>query len=355
MKYLPLLDLSLTHTYYSDGRCPDFRVTPTAATLNLLKNHRCILRFQPNGVQVLCPVTGDGEQFIPVSAGAVFAFVLYVNNPGFPWFTDLSEHARVAAPLLTNADLGEAEPVQLALTSRRAMSTESFAVQRPANEERFVLSGYPSPETQARDMAVAGLTGVPSVSGYDAPSKHITVDSLAASEGSGFSVMYQTIPKQPWGIFAEVEIHSSDSWPEILVGPARFEIAFTAKRARWSYYVVTDRGDAQFQIQDREEPPLVFSSQNRRDLSQEPDLADDVAKSLAEQYPDLRRIRFVSDESVPCSDRSRKSIQLRMDGDLVGGILPNPSPRNYSMVDVLGNGELQKEESLFQIVKFLSN
>jgi hypothetical protein len=146
--------------------------------------------------------------------------------------------------------------------------------------------------------------------------------------------------------------------PDIPDRPVRFEIGFAAKRARWTYYVVTDRADAQFQIQDRDDPPLVFSSQNRRELSQEPDPADDFARSLGEQYPDLRRIRFVSDESVACSDRSRRSIQLRMNGDTVGGVLPNPSPRNISMVDVAvdvaRDGALQKEDSLFQIVKFLS-
>ena len=28
MKYLPLLNLYLTHTYHTDGRCPDFRIEP---------------------------------------------------------------------------------------------------------------------------------------------------------------------------------------------------------------------------------------------------------------------------------------------------------------------------------------
>jgi hypothetical protein len=74
--------------------------------------------------------------------------------------------------------------------------------------------------------------------------------------------------------------------------------------------------------------------------------------SLSDQYPNMRRIRFVSDESIPCSERARKAIHLIMDGDRVGGVLPNPSTRNYSMVEVARDGELQKEDSLFQIVKF---
>ena len=355
MKYLPFWDFNLSHTYYSDGRCPDFRIEPKADTVRLIRNHRFVLRPSPNGVRVLVSVGGDGEPFIPISEDALFAFRLYLRNPDFTLFTELSEHATVAAPLYTNAGLGAADIVQLAHASSQAVTSETFAVQSPSEAEPFTLGGYPSLGVQPPDMAVEGLVGTASVSSYDADGKIITVDSRGASKDSGFTVTYETAPELGWGVFADIEIYNNDSLPDIPDGPGKFELAFTTKKARWNYYVVTDKADSEFNIEDRDDSPLVFSNENRRDLSREPDDSDDVANVLADQYPDMRRIRFISDEPVAYSQQSRKSIHLKMNGDSVGGVLPNPSPRNYSTVEVARNGELRKEDSLFRIVKFLIN
>ena len=45
---------------------------------------------------------------------------------------------------------------------------------------------------------------------------------------------------------------------------------------------------------------MSFSAANRRDLNDDPDPADRIAVQLAGRYPEKRRIRFLSDELVPC-------------------------------------------------------
>ena len=42
MKYQPLLDLRLRHSYYSDGRCPDFALVLSESSRQLLDSRRCL-------------------------------------------------------------------------------------------------------------------------------------------------------------------------------------------------------------------------------------------------------------------------------------------------------------------------
>jgi hypothetical protein len=69
----------------------------------------------------------------------------------------------------------------------------------------------------------------------------------------------------------------------------------------------------------------------------------------------MQRLRFVSDDPVPCQQQARKSIQLRLDGNQVIEMLPNPSLRNYTTVDLNRDGEPYQEEALFQVVKYFTH
>jgi hypothetical protein len=152
---------------------------------------------------------------------------------------------------------------------------------------------------------------------------------------------------------AEVELEHNDSWPALAAGPGRFELAFAAKTARWVYYLITDKANTQFQIEDKAGAPLLFGQAGRTDLKQQPDPADALAAALAEQYPEMQRLRFVSDGPVACRQQARNSLQLRWNGQQVLEALPNPSPRNYTAVTVNGGG--QREEALFQVVKYFTH
>ena len=353
MKFLPLMNLYLTHPYYADGRCPDFSIEPTLHTHKLLNNYRCVLKSVPSGVRILTAVADNGIPLIPVQKGATFTFHLRLQNPDFALFTDLTEIAQATVPIYSNAGLSPGPPVQLVLASRREFSTESFIVRQPAQEDHFTLSGSPLVELQLADFIVEGLGSKTTPIHYDALTKVITVNSEAASKGDTFSLTYATAPQRERGVFAEVEIHHNDSLPEIADGPGEFQISFKAKKARWKYYVIADSTDAQFRIEDKDASPLVFSDENRTDLNQQPDASDEVANALADEYPNMQRLRFVSDDPIPCQQKARTSIQLRLDGNQIARALPNPSLRNYSTMEVIKNGDLQKEDALFQIVKYL--
>jgi hypothetical protein len=300
-------------------------------------------------------VTDADIPFIPLQPDVTFAFHLRLQNPDFALFTDLTEIRQTPAPVYTNVEARPGKPVQLALVSRRTLTTEHFAVSQPAREDHFVLSGHPLAELPLTDFILEGLGAITYPTHFDPTTKVITVNSQAASQNDTFKITYTSAPQLARDIFADIEIHPNASLPEITEGPGEFQVAFKSKRVRWKYYILVDRTDAQFRIEDKGAGPLVFSDKNRVDLSQQPDPSDSVAQALAEQYPKLRRLRFVSDDLVPCQQEARKSIQLYMDGNQVIGTLPNPSPRNYSTLEVTRNGNPHQEDALFQIIKYFTH
>jgi hypothetical protein len=299
-------------------------------------------------------VTDDGAPFIPLRAGITFAFWLRLRNPDFALFSDLTAINQMVAPLYTNSGPAGDNPARLVLTSRQARSTEQFVVGRPAPAERFTLSGRPLAGVQAADFELAGEATV-AITHYDVAAKIITVDSASAGAGASFQITYPTAPPRPRGVLAEVDITYDGVWPDPADGPQVFQIAFNPKQARWSYYVITDRPEAEFRIEDKAASPILFSEENRTDLSQQPDPADEVARTLAARYPAMQRWRFVSNEPAPCRQAARKSIQLRLDDQPVLEPLPNPSLKNYVVLEFSSNGSVAKEDALFQVINYFNH
>src|SRR5262249_54748866 len=146
---------------------------------------------------------------------------------------------------------------------------------------------------------------------------------------AGFEITYPTAPRRTNGVFADIEINYSAAAPTIAPEPDIFQIDFAAKPARWKYYIVADSANATFRIEDKDkEAPLVFGAATN--LNQ-PDSSDAVATALAQQYPQMQRLRFTSETLVACRQTARKSIQLLVDGNLAVNALPNPALRNYTI------------------------
>lgn len=117
MKFLPLLELSLRHAYYSDGRCPDFVIAPDAETGRWLEARRCLLRCDADCLRVLTPLDGAGQLLIPASATSTLGFELTLRNPDFPLFTDLSELPANASPIYVPSSREGDAPGQLVVAA----------------------------------------------------------------------------------------------------------------------------------------------------------------------------------------------------------------------------------------------
>lgn len=282
MKYVPILGVSVRHTYYTDQRCPDFAIEPSAATERLARNHRLLLRIRPDGVTVAGAVAEGGDLFIALSPDATFVFHLRLHNPDFALFTNLDDVDAQAAPRYKNGSV-------------------------PAPYEPLALGSLQDPD------------------------------------------------RLPDGVFATAEVAYGSAASPAATGYREFGVEFTASRARWSYYCITDLAPeaGKLTISDGAgTDPVVFGPANTRDVVAQPDAADPIAGMLAERYPDLRRLRFISDKAVVSLDRAHQRLELRLDGERVAGPLPTPKLSANSTVEVIVDGNPREEASRFHIVKY---
>lgn len=363
MKYSPLFEIRLQHTYYNDGRCVDFEIQPDAKTIQLLKNYRAVLIPLSDGMRVVTVVTESGDAFIPFTADIVLGFELRLLNPQFQLVTDQQAFSALISPLYSNATLSGESEKELDLISNEAWGHETFQVVTPASEESFVLRNKPLEGLTKTDFTIETSGQVSAVATYSEADKLISVDSQMASEGESFTVKYPSKPKMPKGTFALIEIHMNDSLPNLATPqsvPRQFQISFQAKQATWVYYCVTDLEniDTDYQIVDAppvdEDTALAFSAANRRNLATDPDPLDDFSQELAERYPSLKRYRFLSDAPVDCRQKAHKHLSLQVNGNKVTAALPNPSFRNFSTGRVMVGDTLQQQDWLYEVVKVLT-
>ena len=359
MKFLPIFTLRVMHTYYTDGRCPDFIIRPDKQTARLVGKHRCVVKSLSDGLRMLTVVDENQKPLIALPDEVKFTFHLQLQNPDFVLFTNLLDFKDRSAPVYTNADLGAEDTRQLRLDSRTARQTEHLAVDQPAAEENFALAGRPLKGIELTDFEFEGSAKVKPKK-YNSADKIFTVDSQSAPQGESFTIKYPVAPKLEKGVWADVEIHNNDSFLPIDEGPAEFRIAFTALQARWKYYLVTDlKGSAEgFRIINADSADAVstpvFSKANCRDLKQDPDPLDELAEAMVVQYPKLERHRFISDDLVPCRQAARKYLELHLDDNRLFGALPNPSLRNYSKIEVKADTDLSRQAALFQVLKYIT-
>lgn len=157
------------------------------------------------------------------------------------------------------------------------------------------------------------------------------------------------------GVFAVAEIPGA-AFANPGSEPINFSIGFQAKRSRWLYYYVTDTKliGKDIRLVDLDSPAeLVFSPANRTDLAQNPDPNDSLGAELARRYPSLNRMRFVSDEVLPCQESPRR-LTLQLDGHNFPNLLPLPSPRNQTNWPFTNQKNVAGQSALYQVVKYNS-
>ncbi|MGR9052702.1 MAG: hypothetical protein ACU84J_08640 [Gammaproteobacteria bacterium] len=191
----------------------------------------------------------------------------------------------------------------------------------------------------------------------DIPAGHYPVfDNEGTSfEENSVELQRNMLPKKtPSDYFARVDISVDNGLLQPKDVPNRFVVRFEARKARWQYYFVTnfkpDAGGV-FRIEDAESQatanPIVFKNLDTSDT-------DRVAAGLTAQYPDMTHIQFVSEQAIPCRQAVNKNIDLFIDNEKLLEKLPNPPIRNFSRLAVKTGDDIEYQDSLFQIVKHIS-
>lgn len=265
MRYKPLLEISIVHPYYEDGRCPDLRVGPGALGEAILRRYRLALKRRAGGVLVIAPVDEAGAPFVPFAEDAALSLEVRAEGDDFHLITDSAALLSMDAPVYTNA-AGQAPLPSgaLALVDRGA--------------------GAPGAGGRPRRGALAGveIAGLRALAPSDAP--------------AAFSISFAPRSAR-WIYYVVTDVPAASGAIEIVdAAPAPAD-------------------------------PVVFGPAGARDLVAAPDAGDAVAAALAARYPGLRRLRFASDAPVVSGARGRKHIELRVNGDRALEALPNPSIR----------------------------
>ncbi|MCU0837345.1 MAG: hypothetical protein MUE49_01320 [Rhodospirillales bacterium] len=360
----PLFDLRVTHAFYTDGRCADFAIEPTAAASATMRGLRLICKPAGDQIRVFAGLNPAGQPFASLASPPTLEFLLRLRSPNLPLFTELGDVDGKAAPVFTNSGVAVADPLSLRLIDRPSRAAETLTVQRPDADETFVLAGRPRPDSTLADLAVAAGGAVTGIKAYDPARRQIRVDSRAAAAGEAFSLSYPVLPPRRPDVFADVAIVVDDALLQASLAagrPRRFQIPFAAKAVSWCYYLVTTLPTplAQLRIVDASPgngaPRIVFGDGGRREVSAQPDAGDAVALDLARRHGGRRIIRFVSDAPVPCRQSPVKNLELHAGANRLFAALPNPGLHNFAALRVAGPSATPAREVLYEVVTVIAD
>jgi hypothetical protein len=268
VKHGAILELLVKHSFYADGRCPDFAIEPSVETARLLRNHRCLVGATPGGLRVLTALdAGTGQPFLPLPTGTVLRFHLEQQNTDFSLFTDLGDLTSVSVdgqprPLFTNAGLAPGAAGELLLVAGDSARARGIF----ADVDIHLDGQSPGPQPAA------------------------------------FHVAFQA-KQWRWAYYCVTDLPTSGD---------DLTIVDTAPNPNGTVDV------------------LLFSAANRTKLDEQPDIADPIAVQIAGRYPGMRCVRMLSDQAVTCHEEPRKHLELWHGTDRLSGPLPNPSVRCVS-------------------------
>jgi hypothetical protein len=83
VKYKILFLVEVLHDYYRNLQCNDFNIIPSAATVQLLKDHQALYKMAGNKFLVLIKTGNDGKPVSPIEPFAKLRFYLDLINPNF--------------------------------------------------------------------------------------------------------------------------------------------------------------------------------------------------------------------------------------------------------------------------------
>lgn len=282
MRHGPILEVRLQHEFYADGTCPDFAIAASAATEKLLRRHRCVATAFPGGLRILGGIDEHGQPLVPFAAKTTLRFLLRLRSSAFFLFTVLPQQWSLSGQLLRFRNYG---------ASGELLLDPQLELPFAAREALEPLEG--------RDIFAC-----------------IDIDLGADRE--------------------------ADTPPT-----AMFKLQFQARQVRWVYYVITGLApqDGELRIIESEprkgEVALAFAALSGAEADLGP--RDAIAEQLAQQHPNDRCVRMISDRAIACRQQPGKRLQLYLDNERVSGNLPLPSLHS-----------LAREDVLYRVVKYRS-
>jgi hypothetical protein len=320
-QFKTLFTVAVVHTYYRE-KCEDIRFITTRDTVQLLKNGRLLVRELDGTLHVLFEADESGAALVPVS-GKTLVFGLQLVNPCFGNFTDVGagfasstrvyrnsatpnalaapESARLVGQVFNHAFSDSARPVMVMLKSATgaALQLDTISV------------------TEDRSSVSYNLTG-------KGPGAY-TVEEVFPGNTKQ-NVYYSDPELAQAGVFGVLEIKVDATF---YTTAASFELLFSARAEILKYYIVangyTDPEFDQLSVSDAgftEEgrPQIDFTK-----VSSAAFTAGEISPALLGDS-DARVVLFKSQTKVARTEKARKKIQLKKNGEVLMAHLPQPGP-----------------------------
>lgn len=330
--YQEILQITLSHDYYTDGKSPDFAIIPLGDTAAILNRHRLLMRADQDAAHLLAPLV-DGKVIITLDEIRVLHFGLELKNPAFSMFTDLPELANAYNQLSRPADtagkiwtnkrpsfaLVSAEG-NVALAEQEVMQAEiilpvdidttetnvTFALKNSKNEIMWTAE-YPVPQEGSAGRLQTTLDFSSVAAGlYNLEASSAPADKVKVLVG--MEPCFRTLVLN----LADNDLMLANEKPAPL---KTYNVAFKSLKKKWGYHVtLTGANKAQnFKIVHSPDngPAITFS--------------DAVVE---ENAPTQKTIYIESKNAVQLQQASRSGlrlVKLSNNADVVEN-LPNPPP-----------------------------
>lgn len=323
--FLPVFQVELRHSFYTDALCSDFELFPLAETQQLMRNRQAIFSFRKTFGKMLIMADGTTAAH-PITGTDALVFGMTLLNPALANIT--AEWPSAKKIFLFTNDGNITNPATSPVTLIRSeISLSPKVIVHTINEtaEGTATLKNESGALIATQAFAAGMNG--SELPFDVqqlPSGLYTVTETT-EDGPSDHLYYADNQLLFKNIFGLIRIVNQSTFPFNYDGKPVYRVSFTTKSAQWKYYVVAP----------------AMSGADIGNLSVVQTGAGSSAIAFTKTYPvpaadttvpvlsaDTSKVAlFTSNIPLAYQQAPRKQIELRKGSSTILGNLPNPDVR----------------------------
>jgi hypothetical protein len=326
--FLPVFNIELRHSFYTDALCSDFELFPLAETQLLMRNRQAIFSFRKTfgKMMMLADATTVTTAAHPISGTDALLFGMTLLNPALANITTEWPSPKKIF-LFTNAD-NLTDPATSAVTlSRQEISLSPKVIVHAINES---VAGTATLKNDTGALVATQTFGT-GLNGTELPFdvQHLPSGLYTVTEtttdGPVDYLYYADNQLLFKNIFGLIRIVNQPAFPFSYDGKPVYRVSFTPKSAQWKYYVVApamsgaDIGNLSVVQTGAGSSAIVFTK------TYPVPAADKTAPILS---TDTSKVAlFTSNLSLAYQQAPRKQIELRKGSATVLSNLPNPDIR----------------------------
>jgi hypothetical protein len=254
-QFKTLFRIDCRHTFYTDGRCADFSLQPTAATAQLLRSRRSVFRWggdagaviyqlnETGSAPMLSFQTADALVFvITTRSSEIFQITTATELPASGTIKLYSNHSRTATGGYLSLQAAEVKLSAEVLTHKVISNSAGTAtVYNRAGTEIAVTSFAAGSQAKELQFDLQQLS----------PGIYVVAETVGMITTNTTYYVDSELARQQ--IFGILYIENNSAYPYDYSGNDAYKISFTATSRTWSYYMVmpSTATFSEYEIEDK--------------------------------------------------------------------------------------------------------